>query len=266
MKQSKPNQQLEIKSYLKVFFKNYAKSLAFFVVSVISYSILFLLMLVLLKYRILPTLFSSLFLFCFVALIVLPFYKNPIKDELSGKHIFDLVVKRIVDLFFSLSMTITFLPAGIFICIFIKLDSRGPVLIRQKRLGLYRRIFDLYKFRTSTYIDSNHGVEITRAGRFLIRTGLDEIPQLFNVLLGDMSLVGPRILKPEAIDSFRKGEYRRFSFPPGITGLWQFSVLKVKDVSNKDLFKLDLCYVDNWSLINDMKILLKTAEIVMFKS
>ncbi len=187
-----------------------------------------------------------------------------------------VVVKRFIDIIGSLVglvftglISIVLIPA-------IKLDSPGPVIYKQKRVGVNGRVFDFYKFR-SMYVDADerkkelmdqNEVEgpmfkmeddprITRVGRFIRRTSLDEFPQFFNVLKGDMSLVGTR---PPTLDEYQQYSYyqkRRISFRPGITGLWQISGRSdIKDFD--EVVKLDLEYIDNWSLMLDFKIILKT--------
>jgi lipopolysaccharide/colanic/teichoic acid biosynthesis glycosyltransferase len=274
MKHRETDTELEIRNYLKVAIKNYANNMAFFLTSIFSYSLIFLLLFVLIKYQIGITLLSILLFLSFISLIILPFLKYPsVEGELSGKHFFNLIVKRIVDLIFATSLIFTLYPFMLLLSLVIRFDSPGPAIFRQKRLGLNRHMFDVYEFRTMYINDQKDGKlkhmrsdnpQVTRIGRILRRTGLDQLPQFYNILLGDMSVIGPRPLKPEKIELLKQDEYKRFSFPPGLTGLWQISVFNDAKQGFDHMIRLDLTYVDNWSLLNDLKILFKTPFVVMF--
>ena len=172
-------------------------------------------------------------------------------------------------------------PVGIVLAPFLLLESPGPLIFKQARIGQNGRIFNFYKFR-SMYADAEEQKEellkknemtgpifkieddprITRVGRFIRRTSIDELPQFWNVLKGDMSLVGTR---PPTVDEFQQYEAyqrRRMSFRPGITGLWQVSGRsEVRDFD--EIVKLDLEYIDNWSLALDIKIICKTILVVV---
>lgn len=194
-----------------------------------------------------------------------------------------LFVKRIMDILgaiVGLAITLVLTP---FIALAIKLDSKGPVFFAQKRVGKNGRYFKLYKFR-SMYTDAEarkkelmeqnemsgpmfkveHDPRITRVGAFLRKTSLDELPQFFNILIGNMSLVGTR---PPTVDEFNQYELyyrRRISIKPGLTGLWQVSGRS--DITDfKEVVKLDLEYIDNWSLTSDIRILLMTVWVVVMK-
>jgi len=168
-----------------------------------------------------------------------------------------------------------------FVAVAIKLDSPGPVLFRQPRAGKNGRVFSMYKFRSMavdlnappTRFDTKNEMNgpifklkkdprITRVGWFLRRTSLDEFPQFINVLRGDMSLVGPRPPTQEEVARYRLDHFRRLSFLPGITGLWQVSGRsRIKDF--EDIVKLDLEYIDGWRFMRDVKIILKTVWVVL---
>ncbi len=194
-----------------------------------------------------------------------------------------LFIKRIIDIvgaLVGLSITAVLTP---FIALAIKLDSRGPVFFAQKRVGKNGRYFKLYKFR-SMYVDAEarkkelmaqnemdgpmfkveHDPRITRVGAFLRKTSLDELPQFYNILIGNMSLVGTR---PPTVDEFNQYDLyyrRRLSIKPGLTGLWQVSGRS--DITDfKEVVKLDLEYIDNWSLSSDIRILLMTVWVVVMK-
>ena len=179
--------------------------------------------------------------------------------------------------------TIVFCLLYPFVALAIKIDSKGPVIFKQKRIGKHGRVFRLYKFR-SMQVDAEkrkyqlmkknemqgpifkieNDPRITRVGKFLRKTSIDEVPQFLNVLKGEMSLVGTR---PPTLDEVKKYEiehYKRIATKPGITGLWQISgrnnICKFDDV-----VKLDCQYIENWRLIDDFKILLKTIFVVFAK-
>jgi exopolysaccharide biosynthesis polyprenyl glycosylphosphotransferase len=196
-------------------------------------------------------------------------------DELS------LIAKRLMDFIGSLIGLLLFLPAILIACVMIKLEDNGPILFRQERVGLNGRRFKILKFR-SMVVDAERRLEelkrhnemsgpvfkmsndprITPFGRWMRKLSIDEVPQLWNVLRGDMSLVGPRPPLPTEVDLYSPDQRRRLSVKPGITGLWQ-----VQGRSNiqdfKDWVKLDLEYIDRWSLGLDVVILMRTIPAVL---
>lgn len=175
-------------------------------------------------------------------------------------------------------------PIYILIALAIKLDSPGPVFYRQTRIGLRGEAFKVWKFRTmktnaeqlqkelEAMNETKDGIlfkikddpRVTRVGKFLRRYSLDELPQLFNVLYGEMSLIGPRPLPTRDIDKFAERHFIRQEVLPGITGLWQVSgrsdVLDFEQVIN-----LDMRYIENWSIWLDLEILFKTFMVVLKK-
>jgi exopolysaccharide biosynthesis polyprenyl glycosylphosphotransferase len=172
-------------------------------------------------------------------------------------------------------------PLFITVPVIIKLTSRGPILFRQKRAGLRGRLFTMFKFRSmhsnaeqmraeleifnemdGAAFKMSRDPRITRFGRFLRRTSIDELPQLINVLKGEMSLVGPRPLCQCDLDKFKEWQRRRQAVKPGLTCLWQISGRNQIDFET--WMTLDLDYIDNWSLALDSKILLKTIPRVLF--
>ncbi len=188
--------------------------------------------------------------------------------------------RRILDFVGSLILILIFSPFFLLIPLLIRLDSPGPIIYRQIRCGLNGRKFAFYKFRSmvlgaerlkdelASYNLMNGPVfkmkndpRVTRVGRFLRKTSLDEIPQFFNVLRGEMSFVGPRPLPLEEVEKCKGWERRRLSMKPGITGLWQVSGRSGIDF--QEWIRLDLEYIDNWSLWLDFKILLKTIPVVL---
>lgn len=179
-------------------------------------------------------------------------------------------IKRLMDITVASFLLIIFALPVLIICILIKLDSPGPIIFKQQRLGKDGKIFTMYKFRTM-YKDVNPYEEapssatdprITKFGRFLRKTSLDEIPQLINVLRGEMSMVGPRPEMPFIAERYEEWQKRRLEVKPGITGLWQIAGRK-----NLPLYlnlEYDFYYIRNQSLLLDITILLKTIPIVIF--
>jgi lipopolysaccharide/colanic/teichoic acid biosynthesis glycosyltransferase len=172
--------------------------------------------------------------------------------------------KRFIDIGLCVMVGILALPVMAIISLAIKLDSPGPILFRQKRVGRYGLLFDLYKFR-SMFADSppyavNPGSlddpRITRVGRFLRKSSLDELPQLVNVLKGEMSLVGPRPEMPFIVDQYDAEHKERLKALPGITGLWQLSGDRRKAIHEN--MEYDLYYLYNRSFFLDVTILFQT--------
>jgi lipopolysaccharide/colanic/teichoic acid biosynthesis glycosyltransferase len=211
-----------------------------------------------------------------------------IGDETTyGSYWFDLrtrrpyaaTLKRLIDQFGSLALIVLLTPLFLLVIALIKLDSRGPAVFRQRRIGFRCNEFHMYKFRTmfadaeklqrglaettgSAFFKMKDDPRITRIGRLLRRTSLDELPQLFNVLEGTMSLVGPRPLLLTDLDRFPlRGQMRRFSVRPGITGLWQVSGRS--STSEEERMRLDREYVNEWSLWLDFKIMIRTIGAVV---
>lgn len=193
--------------------------------------------------------------------------------------------KRVVDITGSAVALFMLAPPMLLLAVLIRLDSRGSILFRQRRMGLDGRVFWFYKFRTMVtdaerrlsdlegQNESAGGVlfkiksdpRVTRIGRFLRRTSLDELPQFFNVLKGDMSLVGPRPLQLRDCERLRthdpEGFAERLSVPQGLTGPWQIGGRS--DADSGTMLRLDLEYVANWSLARDLQILVKTVPAVL---
>lgn len=195
-------------------------------------------------------------------------------------------LKRAIDVTGAAVGLIVLSPLLLLIAMLIKLDSPGPVLFKHKRLGSGGKIIEIHKFRTMV-VDAEKALEelfrqrpelrkeyerdfklkddprITRLGRFLRKTSLDEFPQFINVIKGDLSLVGPRPIVPREIDKY--GPYGRLLLrvPPGVTGLWQ--VGGRSDTDYEERIKLDMFYINNWSLWLDLTIILKTIPAVLAK-
>jgi len=191
-----------------------------------------------------------------------------------------LAAKRIIDVLVSLAVLPVFVPVGLLAAIAVKLDSRGPVLYNQARVGKDGEPFTLYKFR-SMYKDADkmrarldqlneaagpvfkikRDPRITRVGALLRKTSLDELPQIMNVLKGQMSLVGPRPPLPHEVEKYDDHQLGRLAVKPGLTCLWQ--VQGRSTISFERWVELDLEYIRNQSLWLDFKILLKTIPAVL---
>ena len=188
-------------------------------------------------------------------------------------------MKRTVDIAVAAAILVVLSPLFVLIGIAIRLDSRGPILFRQRRIGQDGREFEMVKFRTMAEdaerqrgeleaLNEADGLfkiaddpRITRVGRFLRKTSLDEFPQLINVLRGEMSLVGPRPLVPDDDQRVQGWDRRRLHVPPGMTGHWQ--ILGSSRVPLGEMVKIDYLYGANWSLWGDLKILLRTVPHVL---
>jgi exopolysaccharide biosynthesis polyprenyl glycosylphosphotransferase len=193
----------------------------------------------------------------------------------GGKH----VLKRVLDVVVSGIASAIVLPLCVAIGILVAWDSPGPVLFRQERVGRDGRIFSMLKFRSMVatasddlagLLDRNEGSgvlfkirndpRVTEVGRVLRKYSLDELPQLWNILKGDMSLVGPRPPLPREVDDYEEHVNRRLYIKPGLTGMWQ--VNGRSDLSWQESVRLDLYYVENWSLIGDLVILWRTLKVL----
>ncbi|RZD15861.1 MAG: sugar transferase [Candidatus Acididesulfobacter guangdongensis] len=205
---------------------------------------------------------------------MLSFYTAP-EDEIL------LLIKRFIDIIGSLAGIILFFIPSIIIAILIKFSSKGHIIYKSKRVGLHGRLFTFYKFRTMIETSdamreelrkkfNPDGIEVklkddprlTWIGKILRKTSLDELPQFYNVLRGDMSIVGPRPPMPDEVAKYSIAQRRRLSMKPGITCLWQISGRS--RLSFEDRVVLDLKYIDNWSLKLDFIILFKTIPAVIF--
>ncbi|SHO51452.1 sugar transferase [Desulfopila aestuarii] len=194
-----------------------------------------------------------------------------------------LMIKRFIDLLLSAVALPILLPIMALIAIAIKIDDGGPIFFIQHRVGLKKRLFPMFKFRTMhvnaeemlkdiEHLNEMEGPNfkiandprITRIGRFLRHTSLDELPQLINVIRGEMSLVGPRPMSIRDVELFDKGiQRKRFSVKPGITCIWQVSGRN--NLPFHKWLELDLQYIDNWSLSLDIWLLLKTIPVVLLR-
>lgn len=184
-------------------------------------------------------------------------------------------LKRVFDIMFSLTLIILLFPLLLLVSLLICLESRGGALFRQERIGKNEKVFKIYKFRSMCVNAENIGTgvysgdgdpRVTRVGKLIRATSIDELPQLFNILVGQMSFIGPRPVltyHPWPINEYTDNQRRRFSVRPGITGLAQIRGRKQTPWVTR--IKHDLEYVDNLSLVTDIKILFGTV-IKVFKS
>jgi len=191
------------------------------------------------------------------------------------------IAKRIFDIFFSLLVLIILSPIFLLIAIIIKSDSQGPVIYRAQRIGQYGKVFVLYKFRSMVdhadqlkpaILAQNERVDgplfkmqndprITRVGKILRRSSLDELPQFYNALVGNMSIVGPRPHEPNEVAKYQRPHKKLLMIKPGLTGMAQISGRS--SLSFADEAYLDINYIENWSLWQDMKIILRTPVALL---
>ena len=204
-------------------------------------------------------------------------------DDFSGDPLVDVSngnidagtknMKRMLDVLFSLIALIMLLPVYLFVAVLIKFDSKGPIFFFQERLGIHNKPFRIIKFRTMVdgaekegkpQLSSDSDPRVTKLGRILRKYRIDELPQLWNVLKGEMSLVGPRPIVKEELPYYQEDVDYYLMAKPGMTGLWQVSGRN--NVSYDTRVYFDTWYAKNWSLWNDIVILLKTVKVVWKKT
>lgn len=187
----------------------------------------------------------------------------------SKGGIYKSFLKRPMDFILSLIAIIVFSPVMLIVAILIRVKLGGPVLFKQKRPGLNEKVFMIYKFRTMTDEKDGNGdllpdsVRLTKFGRFLRSTSLDELPELFNILKGEMSLIGPRPLLVQYLTIYNEHQKRRHEVRPGLSGLAQISGRNA--ISWEDKFNLDIQYVSNVNFIGDWKIIFLTIKKVFVR-
>ena len=197
-----------------------------------------------------------------------------------------MLAKRILDLVISIPLLVLTSPLWLFIVVWIKLDSPGPAIFKQQRVGLKGELFTIYKFRTMVpnaeavmkekieqlkregQFDPDNFIfqekddpRVTRSGRFLRKTSLDELPQLLNIINGTMSLVGPRPEVPEIVEQYTPEQRQRLDMLPGVTGLAQINGRS--ELTLSETISYDLEYVRNWSIYKDVQILIRTFFVVL---
>lgn len=210
-----------------------------------------------------------------------------IESKNRATHTFYEFFKRVIDITGSFIAIVLLTPPLLIVSLLIKLESPGPVFYRQLRIGKNGNLFDFYKFRTmylsadpEKFLESlneavgrsedkktdlfrmRNDIRVTSIGRFLRKTSLDELPQIFGVLLGDMSLVGPRPFLPYEWELLSKKYEERTTVRPGLTGLWQVS--RDWEHGIEEMIELDLQYIQKRSLVFDLLILLRTIPIIVF--
>ena len=193
---------------------------------------------------------------------------------------FNLFLKNAIDYLVGIIIFIFFIPVYLIIGLAIKFNSPGPVFYQQKRLTKGCKVFYMYKFR-SMFVDADKRLaelrkyneadgpifkikkdpRITTVGRFIRRFSIDELPQIINVLRGELSLVGPRPPLPQEVKQYGEWEMKRMNVKQGITGLWQISGRS--ELSFEEMARLDLYYIQNWSIEMDIKIILKTFPTIL---
>lgn len=229
------------------------------------------------KIRIVPEMFNMVSKTVQVTSINAIPYLTLVKTPMRGLALY---LKKLFDKLLAAFGLLCLLPLFAVVGILIKLDSKGPIFYAQQRVGKDGRIFKMYKFRSMVQdaeelqriLEERNEVQgnafklkndprVTKVGRFIRKYSIDELPQLFNVLKGDMSLIGPRPPLPKEVDRYSDWEWRRLEVTPGITGMWQVSGRS--ELSFDQWVNLDIYYIENWSLFLDLKILLKTIPVVV---
>ena len=187
-----------------------------------------------------------------------------LSDNKTKRFIYKKYFKRPMDFILSLCAIIVLSPIMLIIAVLVRIKLGSPVIFRQKRPGLNEKIFTMYKFRTMTDERDENGellpdsVRLTKFGKLLRSTSLDELPELFNILKGDMSVVGPRPLLVEYLPLYNEHQKRRHEVRPGLSGLAQISGRNA--ITWEEKFDFDVKYVDNISFIGDWKIILLTLK------
>lgn len=204
-----------------------------------------------------------------------------LENERVKTSFFYKILKRCFDVISSLTAIVVFSPLFLIISLIIKLDSKGKVIFSHKRLGIYGKEIKVYKFRTMVSnaeevlnkMSPNQKIEfeknfkldndprVTRVGNILRKTSLDELPQLFNILLGNMSVVGPRPIIKKEVEKYGEYSNKLFSVKPGLTGMWQANGRSCTTYEQR--VKMDMYYIDNRSFWLDIKLILKTVIVVI---
>jgi exopolysaccharide biosynthesis polyprenyl glycosylphosphotransferase len=214
--------------------------------------------------------------------------KNPDNDIIivvkpniyTNNNLVYIFLKRVIDIVFSILGIIALAPFMLIVMILIKLESKGPVFFGQNRVGLNGKQFKMYKFRSMVVnaedlLDKLHDKNemsgpmfkmkddprITKVGKFIRKTSIDELPQLFNVLIGEMSLVGPRPNLPKEVIQFSEGQKQKLIVKPGITCYWQ--VMGRNNIDFERWVELDIKYIKERSLLLDIKLILRTFTVLL---
>lgn len=195
-------------------------------------------------------------------------YKRSLQSGAKA-GIYRRIIKRPMDFILALIAIIVLSPVMLIVAILVRIKLGSPVIFKQKRSGLNGKVFIMFKFRTMTDEKDENGellpdsIRLTKFGRFLRSTSLDELPELFNILKGDMSIIGPRPLLVQYLPLYNPHQRRRHEVRPGLSGLAQISGRN--SISWEDKFNLDVQYVDNISFIEDWKIIFLTIKKVFVR-
>ena len=207
------------------------------------------------------------------------FIKDEVGNNIKEDKIVYLFVKRLIDILASTLGLIVLSPIFLIISILIKLDSKGPIFFSQERVGFKGKTFKMYKFRSMVsnaeelkcnlmaqnemsgpMFKMKHDPRITKVGKFIRKTSMDELPQLLNVLMGQMSLVGPRPSLPKEVAKFEPWMLKRLEVKPGLTCYWQ--VMGRNDIDFEDWMKLDIKYIYDRNIFLDIKLIFKTFFVL----
>lgn len=202
-----------------------------------------------------------------------------ITEEAKNKHVFYNVIKRLIDIIASACGIIVLSPILLIVSILIKVESKGPIIFAQERVGKDLKTFKMYKFRSMVndaeelkeklmqynqmsgpMFKMDNDPRVTKMGKIIRKTSIDELPQLINVIKGDMSLVGPRPSLPKEVEEFEPWMKKRFEVKPGLTCYWQVSGRN--NIDFEDWMKLDIKYIEDKNLLLDIKLIVKTAFLL----
>lgn len=192
-----------------------------------------------------------------------------VKQVKINNGLYNKYIKRPMDFFISLVAIILLCPVFIIVFILVRINLGSPVIFKQDRPGLNEKVFKMYKFRTMTNVYDSDGQllpdtqRLTKFGKFLRSTSLDELPEFFNIIKGEMSIVGPRPLLIQYLSLYNERQKKRHDVRPGLTGLAQVSGRNA--ISWNDKFELDIAYVENVGFLNDWKIIFRTISKVVLK-
>jgi lipopolysaccharide/colanic/teichoic acid biosynthesis glycosyltransferase len=196
--------------------------------------------------------------------------KSVICRDMVSKNMFYPYAKRTIDIFLATTLLIILCPLFIVVACLVKATSSGPIIFTQKRVGLNGKLFDIYKFRTMFTYAPRYGYHpthkydprVTFIGRWLRRSSIDELPQLLNIIKGDMSFVGPRPEMPFIVEKYNEEQRKRLTVTPGLTGPWQISPDRAFPIHEN--IHHDLSYIQNRSLLFDTKIMISTPLALVF--